>query len=257
MEEVWESPYGHALLKIKRADKHIADFKQRLLTSSDRYGPRFYVDGKTGEKFLHYGQDDRYLRSDLALITGDAIHNLRSALDVAWVETVNTVGRGATGWTHFPINPDQSREWLESVLTKNAGIEPTSRIFELIVNHVKCYKGGDSDILALHDLDIDDKHFLLIPMVAVTGVIGIELENEDGLIDSFDIGRTRFSGPGIQSTYRRNVGLETKLKNHGEVRFKVTFGKGTPTENLEIVPTLERFSRKVWEIVRRLQIMTQ
>ena len=81
------------MLKIERANKHIADFEQRLRTSSDRYGPSLHMDANTGEKFLYYGLDDRYLRSDLALITGDAIHNLRSALDIAWVEIVNKVGK--------------------------------------------------------------------------------------------------------------------------------------------------------------------
>jgi hypothetical protein len=214
------------------------------------------MDGKTGEKFLHYGLEDRYLRSDLALITGDAIHNLRSALDIAWVDTVNAIGRGATGWTHFPIGPDKPKNWLEGCL-KGVGIDDTSRVFDFIVNDVKCYEGGDSDILALHVLDIDDKHELLIPLLAATGVTGVELENEDGPIDRFDIVLTRFNAPGISSTYRHPVGLETKLKNHGEIRFQITFGKGIPTEKLEIIPTLNRFSDKVWEIVRRLQIMTQ
>jgi hypothetical protein len=256
MNEVWESPYGHAQLKIERANKHIADFEQRLLTSSDRYGPSLHTDGKTGEKFLHYGLNDPYLRSDLALITGDAIHNLRAALDIAWVEVVRNTGK-STKYAKFPIGSDQPRKWLESVLPNNAGIDPTSQIFDFMVNHVKCYEGGDSDILALHALDINDKHFLLIPMIAVTGISGVELENEDGSIDIFDIGLTRFNAPGIQSTYRRTVGLETKLKNHGEIRFQITFGKGTPTENLEIIPTLQRFSGMVWEIVRRLEIMAR
>ncbi|MGB7555544.1 MAG: hypothetical protein WBM04_14320, partial [Candidatus Korobacteraceae bacterium] len=236
------------MLKIERADKHIADFKQRLLTSSDRYGPSFHMDGNTGEKFLYYGLDDRYLRSDLALITGDAIHNLRSALDIAWGEIVNTVGKPST-YTKFPISSTKPRNWLESVLAKGAGIDPTSRMFDFIVNHVKCYQGGDRDILALHDLDINDKHRLLIPMVAVTGITGVELENEDGSIDIFDIVLTR------DNPYRLGVGLETKLKNHGEVRFWVTFGKGTPTESLQIIPTLEEFSGKVWKLIRQLERM--
>jgi hypothetical protein len=249
MREVWETPYGNAMLKIERANKHIEDFGERLLASSDRYGPSLHMDGNTGEKFLYYGSDDRFLRSDLALITGDAIHNLRSALDIAWGEIVRKTGTSTTSFTKFPIDSKQPKQWLESVLTNNAGIKPTSAIFDFIVNHVKSYKGGDSDILALNDLDIDDKHHLLIPMIAVTGVKGLELENEDGSIDRFDILLTR------ARPYRKVVGLETKLKNHGHVGFHITFGKGTPAENLEIIPTLERFSGKVWELIRWLQQM--
>jgi hypothetical protein len=247
-KEVWETPYGNAALKIERANKHIFDFQERLLASSDRYGPSLHLDGNTGEKFLYYSMEDRYLRSDLALIAGDAIHNLRSALDIAWVEIV---GSRATKFTKFPIDSSKPRNWLESILINNAGIDSASGIFDLVLNHVKGYKGGDRDILALNDLDIDDKHHLLIPMLAITGIQGIELENEDGSIDRLDIATTRFE------PYRRTVGINTQLKNHGRVAFFVTFGEGTLVKNLPIIPTLERFSGKVWEIVQHLKRLSR
>ena len=63
----------------------------------------------------------------------------------------------------------------------------------------------------MHGLDIDDKHHLLIPMLAVTGIDAVELENEDGSIDRLDI--TALTRP---NSYRKIVGLESKLKIHGE-----------------------------------------
>ena len=84
MPEIWENPFANAHLKIERADKHIADIEQRLRISSDRYGPSLHIDMKTGEQFLAYYLRDRELRRDIALIVGDAIHNLRCALDIVW-----------------------------------------------------------------------------------------------------------------------------------------------------------------------------
>jgi len=75
MKESWDNPFGYAILKVERANKHISEFRQRLQTSSDRYGPRLHMDGQTGEQFLYYGLHDRELRTDLALIAGDALHN--------------------------------------------------------------------------------------------------------------------------------------------------------------------------------------
>jgi hypothetical protein len=118
------------------------------------------------------------------------------------------------------------------------------------VNHVKGYQGGDSDILAIHTLDIDDKHRLLIPMVYVTGITGIELENEDGTIDAYNVVLLTH-----REFYRRVVPLGSKLKNHGEVQFHVTFGQGTAAEGLEILPTLSRWHDKVWELIRWLERM--
>jgi hypothetical protein len=123
-------------------------------------------------------------------------------------------------------------------------------LFDFLVERVKSYKGGDADICAIHALDIDDKHHLLIPILTVVGIDGVELENEDGTIDKYTIAVTR------HNFYRAPVTLGSKFKNHGEVIFKVTFREGTPTHDLEVVPTLLRFSKKTLRIVRGLQRMT-
>jgi hypothetical protein len=246
MREIWDHPFGHALLKVDRAEKHIADIDKRLVASSDAYGTSLHCDIKTGEQFLHYRLTDTTLRADIALIVGDAIHNLRSALDFAWCGTLDKINPGSgTTWTHFPL-PD-SKTKLIGDLAKTGEIDPTSRLFDFMVERVKSYKGGDDDICAIHALDIDDKHQLLIPMVAVTGISGVELENEDGSIDRFDIVLTR------PNSYRKVVTFGAKFKNHGEVRFQVTFGQGILTQDLPVVPTLLRFHAKVYEIVRHLQ----
>ena len=249
MPELWENPFANAHLKVDRANKHISDIEERLRTSSDRYGPTLYVDGKTGEQFLYYGLTDRELRSDIALIVGDAIHNLHSALDIVWCGAIENLSPHAlSDYTKFPIYPKSTRQELESVLAKRK-IDPT--LIDLAVDRVKGYKGGDDDILALHQLDIDDKHQLLIPMLTVSGVEGVELEQEDGTINRFTIMLVR------PNFYKTRVPLNSKIKNHGEVRFEITFREGTPLENLEVIPTLKRLSWKTDKIVRALQRMAQ
>jgi hypothetical protein len=116
-----------------------------------------------------------------------------------------------------------------------------------MLDGVKCYKGGDPDILALHNLDIDDKHHLLIPMLTVSGVDGVELEHEDGTVNRLTIMLIR------PNFYRERVPLNSKIKNHGEVRFEITFREGAPLENLEVIPSLKRLSWKTKKIVRLLQ----
>jgi hypothetical protein len=248
MPEIWENPFANAILKIERANKHIADIDERLRISSDRYGPSLHIDMKTGEKFLHYHLTDRALRRDIALIVGDAVHNLQCALDIAWGAAVNVLHPHAVSrWLKFPLY--RKRHQLESALTESRKIPPTSPLFDLIVNRVKCYEGGDTDLLAIHDLDVDDKHRLLIPMLTVTGVQGVEVEHEDGTITRYDI---MLIPP---NSYRTAVPLESKIKNHGEVRFEITFREGTPLEGAEVIPTLKRFSWKALRIVRVLQRM--
>jgi hypothetical protein len=250
MPEIWENPFANAILKVERANKHIADIEQRLRASSDRYGPMMHVNSQTGEQSLDYYLTDRALRRDLALIVGDAIHNLRCALDIAWNRTVAVWGTKAPSkHRKFPIDPRGTREKLKSTLTKSAEIPASSPVVPFMLDQVKCYQGGDGDLLALSDLDIDDKHRLIIPMLTVTGIEGVEIENPDGSILRLDI---MLIPP---NAYRKVVPLEAKLKNHGEVRFEVTFREGTPLEGAEVIPTLKRFSRKTSRIVRALQRM--
>jgi hypothetical protein len=249
MPEIWENPFGNAQLKIERAKKHTADIDERLQASSDRYGPSLHINADTGKQFLHYGLTDRFLRSDIALIVGDAIHNLHSALDIAYRETIRVISPNgfSPSKTKFIVGND--RKHLETSLTCTARVDPASRLFDFLVEHVKSYKGkgGDADICAIHALDIDDKHHLLIPMLAVTGIEGVELESEDGTIDRYTIVLTR------PNSYRKAVPFGSKLKNHGQVIFKITFGQGTALDDAEVVPTLNRFYGKTREIVREFQ----
>lgn len=250
MPEIWENPFANALLKIERANKHIADVEQRLHTSSNHHGATLHVDTGTGQQYLYYRLTDRELRRDIALIVGDAVHNLRCALDIAWNGAVTVLSsEPQSRFRKFPIDPEGDREKLKSTLTKSTKIPVSSPVIPLMLDRVQCYKGGDPDILAIHALDIDDKHRVLIDMLTVSGLNGVEVEHEDGNITRYEI---MLVPP---KSYRAVVPLNSKLKNHGEVRFEITFGDRATTKGLEVLPTLRRMSAKSLKIVRLLQRM--
>jgi hypothetical protein len=249
MREIWDSPFGHAHLKIERANEHIAEIEKRIRIAAHSHSPHIHFDPKTGEKYLHCAHTDYKLAASLAVCVGDAIHNLHSALDIAWVEIVRKFGKkGPTKHTRFPIDPQGARQKLESTLTESAEIPRAHPACKLLLDGIKPYKGGDQDILLVNSLDIDDKHKLLIPLVTVAGVMGVELEHEDGRRIVTDIVLVR------RESYRRIIPPDCELKNHGETTFLVTFGKVAGLD-AEVVPTLQRFSRKVLKIVRLLQRM--
>jgi hypothetical protein len=250
MPEIWENPFANAHLKIERANKHIADIEERLRTSSNTYGPNLHFDLETREQFLYYNLPDRSLRPDIALIVGDAVHNLRCALDMAWHGTVDAVSPDPpSGYRKFPIDSTGDREKLKSTLTKSTKIPEASPVIHFMLDVVKCYAGGDSDMLAIRALDINDKHRVLIDMLTITGLKGVEVEHEDGTITKYEI---MLSPP---NSYKASIPRNSKLKNHGEVGFEITFGEGASTQGLEVLPTLRKFSTKTNRIVRRLQVL--
>jgi hypothetical protein len=249
MLEVWENPYANAILKIERADKHISEIEQRLSTSQDAYHLSLYFNASTGKQFILYNLAEKYIRSQLALMIGDAIHNLKCALDIAWADTVQKLSpSGYNAKTKFPVRKD--RQNLESVLQKTGKVLPDSPLFKFMVDGVKSYEGGDSDIWAIHRLDIHDKHHLLIPVLNVLSINGVELEQENGQVDCLTLALTGPIPEWIE------VPLGSKIKNYGHATFEVKFRDGIPAEGLEVIPTLRRFSAKTLKIVRTLRSMS-
>jgi hypothetical protein len=249
MPEIWEHPFGNAQLKVERAKKHITDLEERIRTSSDAYPPSLKIDGNTGEQFLYYALTDRTFKREIALICGDAIHNLRCALDFAWCGVIKQFSPTAlTRHTQFPV-PD-CRQKLIGDITKTGKISPTSPVYDFMVERVKSHKGGDADICAIHALDIDDKHMLLIPVVNFVRIDGVELEDEGGAIMHSIIATDRNIG------YRVRIPPGSHVKNHGHATIQVVFPSETAAEGLEVISTLWTFYGKTREIVRKLQRMT-
>jgi hypothetical protein len=250
MPDLWENPFGYALLKIERANKHISDIQERLSTSVDAYPPTLKIDSKTGEQYLYYVLSDRTIRSDIALMAGDAVHNLWCAFDYGWSGILKSFSPQAIGrYNKMPFGND--RRHLETTLTKTAEIDPASNVFRFLMDTLKPYRGGDWDVCALHDLDIDDKHKLLTPILQVVAINGVELQDEQGRVDIRSLGAVkRFVG------YRIPVPSGTHVKNNGKASLQVVFQNGTPTEGLEIVPTLRYLASKTQRLIRALQRMS-
>ena len=251
MREIWETPFGNAALKIERAEKHISDIEQRLLTANDAYELRMGIHADTGKQFLYCGvaEESRHIRGHLALMIGDAIHNLKCALDIAWADTIQRVSpAGHNRETKFPVRSNLHD--LESVLTKTAKVDATSPLFDFMVNRLGSYdanKGGDFFVWAIHRLDIHDKHQLLIPVLNILAIDGVELEHEDGTIGDLTVVLT---GP---IPYQREVPLGTKLKKNGQASFQVRFRDGITAEGRDVVPTLKQFVQQTKRVVRSLQ----
>jgi len=112
---------------------------------------------------------------------------------------------------------------------------------------VKSYQGGNADVCAIHALDIRDKHQLLIPVLNVLSINGVELEQEDRQIKRVSRKITS-PHPG-----RINVPFGSKYKNYGNMTFEVKFRDAIPTQGLEVIPILRRFSAVTGRIVKIMQ----
>jgi hypothetical protein len=238
--------FADSRLKIKRANKHITEL-DALLNLFDN--PDFYTVGevrepKTGQKFIEYGFAKRLPVEDLALAIGDAVHNLKCALDYAWIHAIRKMAPVALRkFAKFPIYPSQSE--LEIAL-RGHGIQIASpNLYDLIVSDIKPYDGGDH-LWSIHKMDIMDKHRLLIPVLDVA-IVDLSLEDDIGNVSNYLCAFTR------GGAYRKPIEDNQKLKHKGNVSLQVVFQEGLPMHGMDVSAILHKFSKVVLSVVETLE----
>lgn len=114
-----------------------------------------------------------------SLYLGDAVHNARTALDILAWRLVESDGGEPGRATQFPI-VEQPGGFTQVLKRSLAGTTQETRDN---VRNIKPWKGGAQAIYDLHKLDIQDKHQMLVPVVASHWGLQINLT---GLSDPTD-----------------------------------------------------------------------
>ena len=155
-------------LKIERAKEHIgrlgvvrtAFLLPRPYRVLPKYHPEIGEHGATLYRLVHAPP----LPPDIMLITGDAIHNLRSALDhlIYQCGILSGLTEVQCRLLYFPIC-----ESAEKYKTQARGkIKGIRKDIAKEIGAIEPYQGGNGDILwRLHALSLREKHRLLLTLV--------------------------------------------------------------------------------------------
>ncbi len=235
-------------LKIERAKQHINDLHSRILAFADTDFYSLSVDKniKTGNYGLKV-QVGKPLPDDFALIIGDAAHNLKSALDVALNEVIFRRLKRYDDYTTFPFR--KSRDSLVNAINGALIRQASKEVTNFIVNVVKPYEGGNDALGCLHNLNVLDKHRLLLPVMQVTSIIGFCAEDDR---------RNQWVNMNLIMTRNRTVTMfETagniKITNKGKAIPLVLFDKGLPMEGKPVVPSLQQLTELVSDIIEGIE----
>lgn len=170
-------------LKIKRAERHFAELSA-LFRESKPFRYFLETNYKTGERAT-FAKRDEDVANEAAIIIGDIIHNLRAALDHAYWNCTNEFAKsdGERRSIQFPITSSE-KSLIESVLP---GLpKRVSETFASAIKNLKPYRdGGNSLLCAIHDLDVEDKHKLLIPTGKFTKVTSEVIQRQ---VPDFPVG---------------------------------------------------------------------
>ncbi len=146
-------------LKLDRAESHIEDFYEVLRVLLENYRETVTVESDPNSGEMQCVMvEPLLLPDDLALIAGDAAHNLRSAWDhlaVLLIERTNQTVR-----TQFPFG--KNVDAFEAQLNRYGFRECSDEVVKAIGDLKPYRSGGNEAFYDLHHLDISDKHRLVI-----------------------------------------------------------------------------------------------
>lgn len=235
--------FKSARLKIERADEHIADVDRQIadLRSPERQRITREINPYTGDQFLHYDFKSPLPLDDLALVIGDAIHNLKTAIDHGWHTLLSAFAPAVaqSRSSKFPVYDGDSHQ-LESGLRGVKIDTLCPPLFRFVVDDLRPYsEGGNSVLCIIHDLDIRDKHKLLVPLTRITAVVDAVLEDEAGHTTKGATWGTL--NEALPITIPISAGSKMKVKEYGHLAFDVILNQGSGIHTLSVSDTLHHF----------------
>ena len=167
-----------ARAKIERANVHIGDVERRVNALEQTDAAVVETHPEQGTERLAHTVDEAAF-TDLALVIGDAVHNLNCALEYTWQQTIKSLlPANAMDRVYFPVH--KTIEDLQATLKKGRVDTTCPHLFKFIVDEIQPYDGGNPAIWPIRCFANRDKHRLLIPVLAEGHINGSEVQDRAG-----------------------------------------------------------------------------
>lgn len=172
-------------------------------------------------------------------VLGDAIHNLRAALDILAVTVVGLNHQSVRG-VYFPFckRPDD----LDAMI-KRGNFHRASPEAQQLVRDLKPYAAGNAALRGIHDLDILDKHNHLIPLFTLGAVENVMLP-QNTLLSGLKVELQ--DGAGV---IRMSNLLAGQIASPIPMKLSAMFPHETPFALQEVLPTLTGLAELVSGVI--------
>lgn len=231
--------FQSAYLKIDRAVKHINDLNDAAVSLSNQSQPvTINSDPEAGTHSIQYESD--FIPPTIGLIIGDAVTNLRSALDHAYSAAVGAQ-EVMTGQVFFPIRDNRASTVGALQKAMKNGHTVPKPLYDCILDEIRPYDGGNADIVGLNKLSNRDKHRIT---TVVAGVASVRLSYQHGIIN---VDNAIFSAP-VGKTFKITTGPGViKFYKKPEVTLEIIFGEIgiTYLQARSVIRTLFRLTETV------------
>lgn len=240
--------FESARSKIERADKHISDLKGAFDAFIETHPHTLSIgsDPNTGEMTVEVRFREK-ISSTFALIIGDAVHNLRTALDHATWELIGLDKGTQDRWTAFPTS---GQDRINYEATCNGIKTPRADTKKFFIDFAAYPGGAGQKIWGLNALDNDDKHTVLTPIFGAAKVAHMKVLNPNGSVAMTMKDCTFGMGPDSRARMMRlGRGMTIEFDQDADMTIDVFFGDIDMFKFSPIVKTLESLRDAISEIV--------
>jgi len=247
--------------KLERANRHLHELERSL-------GGEFFTLAHSTHPYVVLAEDDHEtgqvsyklgkvppIPPEISAIAGDAVHNLRSALDLLMTQLILAAGE-TPGREYFPIaeTPEKfvarCRAEIEGRITQDA--------LDVLLA-CEAYRGGTGDALwRVHKLDVEDKHRLLFVFGVVPRSQTLPMPVSDlpaGFREAIlPLMRETFFRPADRSVLSEDdvIGTQdiaSKAENELRFRLEVAFAEAEIVQGDPVHPTLLQLAAAVGAVV--------
>jgi hypothetical protein len=227
--------------KIERAKKHIGDLDRERVAflETDPYICISHFDAEECRTDYVLGPLP-FMPVQLALIAGDTIHNLRTSLDHLACELVRDAGH-PVGHVCFPICKS-AKEYIAKSDEKTKGMPIPAKQF---IDALMPYRGPNNMLWGLHQLDIIDKHRLLVPVG--TKIANVQLDFMSLTPTAMSLLSTRCA---LEEGYiLGSVGRKVEANQGMKFTFDIAFGEPEVLAGQPIIEALTQITQYIERIV--------
>lgn len=249
--------FGQARIKLDRADQHIQNFQvfwEAFLKTE--FCTLRLKDHPEGGQLIQV-EAMNIMPAEMALIPGDAIHNMRCALDYIIAEIL--------GWREFrlafPFDEERDR-LIDSFRTvpvirggktvkkgRNARIEEALPGFgKFIVDKIRPYRDAGNPLWIINELDRRDKHRLLIPVIIPQTLEGYRAIDDYGNVYG---GKATIDAGVVNLAHSRPGTI--KIEDYGRISAEIFFNEVGLIEQQPVIPTLTNMREAISEAIKSIE----
>lgn len=234
-------------LKLSRAKKHLDELAERIevFVNSKPFNMyiRTFPDRNPSFLFGMIGP----IPPDVSLVYGDAVHCLRAALDLLACDVVRA-NHNSADQVKFPFARDAGG--LETQIKRSNFDKASPPAIDLLRQTAPYWKGNDA-LRALHQLDLQDKHQMVLPTYPMIHVSRVVLDWGPGTGVVFE---NNTFGPDLEIGI---PAIPNDVSVEGDITVKIVFDQNAPEplRYKDLLKTLKGFHDMVSGIIESFELL--